>query len=101
MTLIKKIIKKKKNNNYHYVVTNEIKDGEYTYHDTGIWTLNDSLPNLTEKKVLIETFFGHDDIIREWKGWSARHDYRIVSLYTIKSVEKSHLDIINLYLRTL
>ena len=79
-----------------YLITNEIRDGEQEYHDTGIWMLND---DPTEKEILIESFFGHDEIEQVWNGWEEKgYDYRIVSVHSIKEIDPKHLDILKLYI---
>ncbi len=80
----------------YYLITNEIRDGEHEYHDTGIWMLND---DPSEKEILIESFFGHDKIEQVWNGWEEKGcDYRIVNVHSIKEIDPKHLDILKLYI---
>tara|TARA_R100000963_G_C4590845_1_gene68088 strand:- start:143 stop:394 length:252 start_codon:yes stop_codon:yes gene_type:complete len=80
----------------HYLITNEIRDGEHEYHDTGLWLFNE---NPTEKEILIESFFGHKEIEKVWDGWEEKgFGYRIVSVHSIKEIKEEHVDILKLYL---
>ena len=79
----------------YYLITNEIRDGEHEYHDTGLWLFNE---NPTEKEILIESFFGHKEIEKVWDGWQAKRGYRIVSVHSIKEIKEEHVDFLKLYL---